>query len=84
MINRPEKSDSEFSWKEFVDRNNNELLANLGNLCQRALKYAYTNYEKQIPKVTEENLSALERDFLKIVDEKYKKYVLALDAVEIK
>jgi methionyl-tRNA synthetase len=59
-------------------------LANLGNLCQRALKYAFTNYEKQVPKVTEENLSALERDFLKIIDEKYKKYVLALEAVEIK
>lgn len=84
LINRPEKSDSEFSWKEFVDRNNNELLANVGNLCQRALKYAYANYEKQIPNVVAEDLSALEKDFLKAIDERYKKYVLALEGVEIK
>ncbi len=29
---RPETSDSHFSWKEFVTKNNSELLANLGNL----------------------------------------------------
>lgn len=84
LINRPEKSDSEFSWKEFIDRNNNELLANLGNLCNRALKYAYTNYEKQIPKITQESLTALETDFLKLIDQKYRKYLEALEAVEIK
>ena len=26
LVNRPEKSDSEFSWKDFMDKNNNELL----------------------------------------------------------
>ena len=41
LVNRPEKSDSEFSWKDFIDKNNNELLANLGNLVHRALQFIY-------------------------------------------
>lgn len=48
-MNRPEKSDSEFSWKDFVDKNNNELLANLGNLVHRSLQYIYSNYNAAIP-----------------------------------
>ena len=35
LINRPEKSDSLFTWKDFGDKNNNELLPNLGNLINR-------------------------------------------------
>ena len=59
-------------------------MANLGNLCNRALKYAYANFGKDIPKVTQESLTALETDFLRVVDEKYKKYLQVLEAVEIK
>mmetsp|Transcript_1094 Transcript_1094/g.2681 ORF Transcript_1094/g.2681 Transcript_1094/m.2681 type:complete len:778 (+) Transcript_1094:1902-4235(+) len=36
---RPETSDSMFKWKDFADRNNNELLANLGNFANRILKF---------------------------------------------
>lgn len=49
LVNRPEKSDSEFSWKDFVDKNNNELLANLGNLVHRALQFIYSKENKAIP-----------------------------------
>ena len=30
LNNRPESSDSQFTWKTFIASNNNELLANLG------------------------------------------------------
>jgi methionyl-tRNA synthetase len=40
----PETQDSEFSWKEFVRRNNDELLANWGNLVNRTLTNAYRNF----------------------------------------
>ena len=29
----PETRDTEFSWEDFVERNNNELVANWGNLA---------------------------------------------------
>ena len=31
----PEFRDSEFTWKDFQDKNNNELVAILGNFVQR-------------------------------------------------
>jgi len=39
MVNRPEKSDTEFSWRDFQDKNNHELVANLGNLINRTLSF---------------------------------------------
>jgi methionyl-tRNA synthetase len=40
----PETQDSEFSWAEFVRRNNDELLANWGNLVNRTLTNVYRNF----------------------------------------
>jgi methionyl-tRNA synthetase len=40
----PETQDSAFSWTEFVRRNNDELLANWGNLVNRTLTNAYRNF----------------------------------------
>jgi methionyl-tRNA synthetase len=34
LANRPETSDTQFSWADFVAANNNELLANFGNFCK--------------------------------------------------
>jgi methionyl-tRNA synthetase len=39
----PETQDSDFTWAEFVRRNNDELLANWGNLVHRVLTSAYKN-----------------------------------------
>ncbi len=39
LINRPETSDTTFAWKDLQDKLNNELLANLGNLVNRTLKF---------------------------------------------
>ncbi len=35
LMNRPETSDSIFTWNEFVSRNNADLLNNLGNFVNR-------------------------------------------------
>ena len=40
----PETQDSDFTWEEFVRRNNDELLANWGNLVNRTLVNAYRNF----------------------------------------
>ncbi len=45
----PENSDVEFTWQEFMDRVNNELVANWGNLVNRVLGFAYKRYDGQIP-----------------------------------
>ena len=48
-INMPESSDSDFSWAEFVRRNNDELVATYGNLVNRVLSFTYRNFEGVIP-----------------------------------
>jgi methionyl-tRNA synthetase len=40
----PETQDTDFTWDEFVRRNNDELLANWGNLVNRTLVSAYRNF----------------------------------------
>jgi len=40
----PETQDSSFTWQEFVRRNNDELLANWGNLVNRTLTNAQRNF----------------------------------------
>jgi methionyl-tRNA synthetase len=40
----PETQDTEFTWSDFVRRNNDELLANWGNLVNRTLTNAYRNF----------------------------------------
>jgi methionyl-tRNA synthetase len=53
LANRPETGDSLFSWKEFIARNNNELLANLGNLVNRVLKFLTAKYDAKLPDIPE-------------------------------
>ncbi len=48
-INMPETSDSDFSWREFVRRNNDELVATYGNLVHRVLTLAYRNFDARVP-----------------------------------
>lgn len=48
--NMPETGDSDFSWHEFLRRNNNELVATYGNLAHRALTFAYRNFDGAVPK----------------------------------
>jgi methionyl-tRNA synthetase len=74
-VNRPENSDSEFSWNNFADKNNNELLANLGNLVHRVLQFIYREEEKTIPGITVAVLSEFDIDFLTEMENRYIKYV---------
>ena len=45
----PETADVEFTWQDFMDRVNNELVANWGNLVNRTLGFAYKRFGGCIP-----------------------------------
>lgn len=45
----PETKDSDWSWTDFAQRNNSELLAKWGNLIQRTLSQIWRNFEGRIP-----------------------------------
>lgn len=45
----PETKDNDFTWKDFQARNNNELVAILGNFVNRAVVLTQKYYEGKIP-----------------------------------
>jgi methionyl-tRNA synthetase len=49
----PENKDSDFSWKDFQARNNNELVAIYGNFVNRCLVLTHKYYDGAVPKIGE-------------------------------
>lgn len=47
--NAPETKDNDFTWKDFQARNNNELVAILGNFVNRAMVLTHKYYEGSVP-----------------------------------
>ncbi len=47
--NAPETKDNDFTWKDFQARNNNELVAVLGNFVNRALVLTQKYYDGAVP-----------------------------------
>jgi len=47
--NRPEKSDAIFTWKDFQEKVNGELIGNLANLVNRTLTFAVRNFPGGFP-----------------------------------
>ena len=70
----PETGDSDFSWHEFLRRNNNELLANYGNLAHRVLTFTHRNFYGVVPSPGE-----LDEESQKLIH----KAEVALDAVDV-
>lgn len=52
LKNRPETGDTQFEWRPFVESNNSELLAKLGNLVNRVVKLVTASYNSTIPEFT--------------------------------
>jgi methionyl-tRNA synthetase len=55
--NAPETKDNDFTWKDFQARNNNELVAILGNFVNRTLVLTNNYYKGRVPErgITDEN-----------------------------
>ncbi|KAH3671722.1 hypothetical protein OGAPHI_000427 [Ogataea philodendri] len=80
---RPESQDSQFSWYEFVTKNNSELLANLGNFVNRLVKFVIAKYNGVVPefKTTDcEVYPTLKKD----LDSLIKTYVDDMEAVRLR
>jgi len=63
----PESSDSDFTWSDFLRRNNDELVATWGNLVNRVLTFAYRNFNRSVPNPAE--LSDADRALLSRAEE---------------
>ena len=63
FYNRPEKSDVTFTWSDFMEKVNGELIGNLGNLVNRTLAFVQRFYDGVIPagKVDQEFWAEVEK-----------------------
>ncbi|KAJ3193276.1 hypothetical protein HK101_005108 [Irineochytrium annulatum] len=49
LSKRPESSDTQFLWRDFILANNSELLSNLGNFINRIIKFTNAKYDSVVP-----------------------------------
>lgn len=48
-VNMPENRDTDWSWSDFLARNNNQLVATWGNLVNRVISFAYKHWDGVVP-----------------------------------
>jgi methionyl-tRNA synthetase len=58
----PETDDTQWKWREFQERINNELVANLGNFIYRTMSFIENNFDGAVPAphLTEEDEAVLD------------------------
>ncbi len=78
----PESRDSDFSWSDFVRRNNGELVAAWGNLANRVLSFTYKHWEGRVPDPGE--LRDIDRDLLQKIDSGFDHIGSLLEEVKIR
>jgi methionyl-tRNA synthetase len=63
--NAPEGKDTDFSWKQFQNRNNDELADILGNLVNRTLTFIHKYYHGKVP--VRSHIDAADQEMLNII-----------------
>jgi methionyl-tRNA synthetase len=63
--NLPENRDTDFHWKEFQARNNNELADILGNFINRTFTFVHKHFKSVVPERS--NLDEIDKDMVKLI-----------------
>jgi len=81
LINRPEKADTVFSWDDFQDKLNHELIGTFGNLVNRTVVFLNKYYDSVVP---EPELGDEEKKFVALIRDQENKITGLLDKVKLK
>jgi len=81
-INAPEGRDVNFTWEEFLRRNNEELVATWGNLANRVLTFTYKRFDRQVPEPGE--LGEADRAILARVEAAFEPVGQLIDSCKFK
>lgn len=82
--NMPENKDSDWDWAEFVARNNNELVANWGNLANRVLSFCYKNWDGHVPALDEKTLRQSDFELLAVIENGFLTVGKEIEAVNLR
>jgi methionyl-tRNA synthetase len=78
----PETGDVNFTWEEFVRRNNDELVATWGNLANRVLGFAYKRFDGKVPQPGA--FDAADHAMLAQIGPAFERVTSLLEAVKLK
>ena len=82
---RPETGDTQFEWRHFIDLNNGELLAKLGNFVNRVIKLVNSKiYNSVIPDYTKLYKDTAYSKFVEDVNNHLKQYTEDMEAVNLR
>jgi methionyl-tRNA synthetase len=81
IYTRPENTDSAFKWEDLMQKNNSELLANLGNFVNRALKFCKVHFGG---KITEIVMKDEDKTLLLEVNQHIKSYLEAMEKCHLR
>jgi methionyl-tRNA synthetase len=86
LKNRPESGDTQFEWGSFIESNNSELLAKLGNFVNRVVKLVNSPkaYSGTIPQFDVSKLPASIEEPLSEVTALLKQYLAEMEAVKLR
>ncbi len=80
-VNMPEHRDSDFTWDDFVQKVNEELVDKFGNFVHRALIFTYRHFGEVPPR---KEMDKVDREALRKIEETEKKMEEYLEKVELK
>jgi methionyl-tRNA synthetase len=75
---RPEKADAVFTWKDFQEKVNGELIGNLANLVNRTLSFVARYFQGELPR------GEADPDFWEAVRTRERKIGQSLERVELR
>jgi methionyl-tRNA synthetase len=81
-VNMPESKDTDWDWDDFYHRNNDELVANWGNLVHRVLSFAYKHWNGVVPDPGK--LTDLDQGLITTVEGGFKSVGNELEAVQLR
>lgn len=85
LKNRPETGDTQFEWKYFIENNNSELLAKLGNFVNRVIKLVNSKiYNSVIPDYTGPASDPVFNKAKAEINQHLKHYIADLESVNLK
>eukprot|EP00271_Cylindrocystis_brebissonii_P015479 TRINITY_DN38386_c0_g1_i1.p1 TRINITY_DN38386_c0_g1~~TRINITY_DN38386_c0_g1_i1.p1 ORF type:complete len:1047 (-),score=186.67 TRINITY_DN38386_c0_g1_i1:369-3509(-) len=88
LSNRPEVSDSDFTWADLQAKQNNELLKNLGNMVHRALAFlakpAGEGYASEVPDAEGAEEDELTKKLGLDVGKAVEEYISVMEKVKLK
>ncbi len=80
--NLPENKDTDFYWKEFQARNNNELADILGNFVNRTFIFAHKHFNGEVPE--RKGLSEMDNEMLNLLEAAPKKIGNLIEKYKLK